>query len=158
LGLGRAPGSDQITARAVRRALLGSEDSFSQEVVELMGYFEPVEPGQRVQAVPGAGLKVPIWIPPVQVPIVSSSLASASPAARRSWFSIASRSRAFKAGVVVVASMSLRRAASRSLYLRNSGRLIIVVEIPSGTGRDCCNTIPPGMARDEVKRRGPIPV
>jgi hypothetical protein len=63
LRLGRAPGSDQITARAVRRALVGSEDSFSQEVVELMGYFEPVEPGQRVQAVPGAGLKVPIWIP-----------------------------------------------------------------------------------------------
>jgi hypothetical protein len=59
LGLGRAPGSDQITARAVRRALLGSVDSFPQEVVELMGYFEPAEPGQAVQAVPGAGLKVP---------------------------------------------------------------------------------------------------
>jgi luciferase family oxidoreductase group 1 len=62
LGLGRAPGSDQITARAVRRALLQSEDSFPQEVVELMRYFEPAEPGQRVQAVPGAGLDVPIWI------------------------------------------------------------------------------------------------
>ena len=62
LGLGRAPGSDQITARAVRRALLQSEESFPQEVIELMGYFEPAEPGQRVQAVPGAGLRVPIWI------------------------------------------------------------------------------------------------
>jgi luciferase family oxidoreductase group 1 len=62
LGLGRAPGSDQATARAVRRALLGSEDSFPQEVVELMHYFEPAEPGQAVQAVPGAGLDVPIWI------------------------------------------------------------------------------------------------
>ena len=62
LGLGRAPGSDQITARAVRRALLQSEESFPQEVLELMGYFRPVEPGQRVQAVPGAGLEVPIWI------------------------------------------------------------------------------------------------
>jgi len=62
LGLGRAPGSDQVTARAVRRALLGGEDSFPQEVVELMGYFAPVEPGQRVQAVPGAGMEVPIWI------------------------------------------------------------------------------------------------
>ena len=62
LGLGRAPGSDQITARAVRRALLQSEESFPQEVLELMGYFRPVEPGQRVQAVPGAGLDVPIWI------------------------------------------------------------------------------------------------
>ena len=62
LGLGRAPGSDQVTARAVRRALFGSEDSFPQEVVELMGYFEPAEPGQAVQAVPGAGLRVPLWI------------------------------------------------------------------------------------------------
>jgi len=62
LGLGRAPGSDQVTARAVRRALLGGEDSFPREVVELMGYFRPAEPGQAVQAVPGAGLEVPIWI------------------------------------------------------------------------------------------------
>src|SRR5438876_1251994 len=62
LGLGRARGSDQVTARAVRRALLGTEESFPQEVVELMGYFQPAEPGQAVQAVPGAGLEVPIWI------------------------------------------------------------------------------------------------
>jgi luciferase family oxidoreductase group 1 len=61
LGLGRAPGSDQVTARAVRRSLLGA-DNFPQDVVELMGYFEPAEPGQAVQAIPGAGLKVPIWI------------------------------------------------------------------------------------------------
>jgi luciferase family oxidoreductase group 1 len=62
LGLGRAPGSDQITARAVRRALLGGADSFPQDVVELMHYFAPAEPDQAVQAVPGAGLEVPIWI------------------------------------------------------------------------------------------------
>jgi luciferase family oxidoreductase group 1 len=62
LGLGRAPGSDQVTTRAVRRALLGGSENFPQEVVELMGYFEPAEPGQAVQAVPGAGLDVPIWI------------------------------------------------------------------------------------------------
>jgi luciferase family oxidoreductase group 1 len=62
LGLGRAPGSDQITARAVRRALLGGADQFPQDVVELMAYFEPAEPNQAVQAVPGAGLRVPIWI------------------------------------------------------------------------------------------------
>jgi luciferase family oxidoreductase group 1 len=62
LGLGRAPGSDQVTARAVRRALLGGAENFPREVVELMGYFEPAEPGQMVQAVPGAGLRVPIWI------------------------------------------------------------------------------------------------
>ena len=62
LGLGRAPGSDQVTARAVRRALLGGAEDFPQDVVELMHYFEPVAPGQTVQAVPGAGLRVPIWI------------------------------------------------------------------------------------------------
>src|SRR5438270_230140 len=56
LGLGRAPGSDQVTNRAVRRNLLGDVDQFPQDVVELMGYFQPAEPGQAVQAVPGAGL------------------------------------------------------------------------------------------------------
>jgi luciferase family oxidoreductase group 1 len=62
LGLGRAPGSDQITNRAVRRNLYGDVDEFPRDVVELMGYFQPAEPGQAVQAVPGAGLDVPIWI------------------------------------------------------------------------------------------------
>jgi luciferase family oxidoreductase group 1 len=61
LGLGRAPGSDQITAHAMRRNLSGGEE-FPQDVVELMAYFQPVQPNQHVQAVPGAGLTVPIWI------------------------------------------------------------------------------------------------
>src|SRR5215472_12808629 len=62
LGLGRAPGSDQITNRAIRRNLLAEVDQFPQDVVELMGYFQPADPDQAVQAVPGAGLEVPIWI------------------------------------------------------------------------------------------------
>src|SRR6266853_1049072 len=62
LGLGRAPGSDQVTARAMRRNLQSDADQFPQDVVELMAYFQPAEPGQSVQAVPGAGLQVPIWI------------------------------------------------------------------------------------------------
>ena len=62
LGLGRAPGSDQITNRAIRRNLLAEVDQFPQDVVELMSYFRPAEPDQAVQAVPGAGLEVPIWI------------------------------------------------------------------------------------------------
>jgi luciferase family oxidoreductase group 1 len=62
LGLGRAPGSDQLTLRAMRRNLLAGPEQFPQDVVELMGYFRPAEPGQRLQAVPGAGLEVPIWI------------------------------------------------------------------------------------------------
>jgi luciferase family oxidoreductase group 1 len=62
LGLGRAPGSDQITARAIRRNLMGDVDEFPQDVAEVMAYFRAAEPGQAVQAVPGAGLEVPIWI------------------------------------------------------------------------------------------------
>lgn len=61
LGLGRAPGSDPVTAAALRRTLSGGGDTFPHDVVELMGYFSP-EPGQRVRAVPGAGLSVPLWI------------------------------------------------------------------------------------------------
>ncbi|MGB6054554.1 MAG: LLM class flavin-dependent oxidoreductase [Burkholderiaceae bacterium] len=61
LGLGRAPGSDQITARALRRNLMSDADEFPRDVVELMDYF--ADSGrQPVRAVPGAGLDVPIWI------------------------------------------------------------------------------------------------
>src|SRR5258707_1665543 len=63
LGLGRAPGSDQVTARAMRRNLLSDADQFPQDVVELMAYFQPAEPGQAVQAVPSARLQVPTWNP-----------------------------------------------------------------------------------------------
>jgi luciferase family oxidoreductase group 1 len=62
LGVGRAPGTDQTTARALRRTLAGDIDAYPSDVVELMSYFEPARPGQAVQAVPGAGLKVPVWI------------------------------------------------------------------------------------------------
>jgi len=62
LGLGRAPGSDQLTARALRRNLASDPEEFPQDVLELMGYFQPAQPGQRVMAVPGAGLDVPLWI------------------------------------------------------------------------------------------------
>ena len=61
LGLGRAPGSDQLTTRALRRNPHAA-DTFPDDVVELMGYFRPPHPRQLVQAVPGAGLDVPIWI------------------------------------------------------------------------------------------------
>ena len=60
LGLGRAPGSDQTTARALRRNLASDADEFPQDVQELMDYFAG-KPGP-VMAVPGAGLEVPIWI------------------------------------------------------------------------------------------------
>jgi luciferase family oxidoreductase group 1 len=62
LGLGRAPGTDLATARALRRTLASDPEKFPQDVVELMRYFEPAQPGQQVVAVPGAGQSVPIWI------------------------------------------------------------------------------------------------
>ncbi|MET0295341.1 MAG: LLM class flavin-dependent oxidoreductase, partial [Phenylobacterium sp.] len=62
LGLGRAPGSDQTTARALRRTLVGDIDSFPNDVLELMNYFRPAQEGQPVIAVPGEGLDVPVWM------------------------------------------------------------------------------------------------
>jgi luciferase family oxidoreductase group 1 len=61
LGLGRAPGSDQITARALRRNLSSDSDEFPQDVIELMDFMSDA-PQQSVRAVPGLGTKVPVWI------------------------------------------------------------------------------------------------
>src|SRR4026209_1681935 len=61
LGLGRAPGTDQRTLLALRRDPM-SAARFLDDVVELQQFFEPAQPGQKVQAVPGSGLKVPLWI------------------------------------------------------------------------------------------------
>jgi len=61
LGLGRAPGCDQATARALRRNLESDPDQFPQDVLELLDYFA-AEPRQPVRAVPGQGLAVPVWI------------------------------------------------------------------------------------------------
>lgn len=74
LGLGRAPGTDQLTVRALRRHLTGGADTFPQDVAELQSYFQPATPGQSVRAVPGEGLSVPIWL-------LGSSLFSAQLAA-----------------------------------------------------------------------------
>lgn len=61
LGLGRAPGTDQNTLRALRRTTAAA-DSFPQDVLELQSFLAPAEPGQRIQAVPAAGTNVPLWI------------------------------------------------------------------------------------------------
>jgi luciferase family oxidoreductase group 1 len=74
LGLGRAPGTDQRTAWALRRNLQASDDQFPRDVVELQKLLAPEEPGQAVRAVPGVGLNVPIWL-------LGSSLFSAQLAA-----------------------------------------------------------------------------
>jgi luciferase family oxidoreductase group 1 len=62
LGVGRAPGTDQRTMRALRRNLAGDHDAFPQDVLELIAYLGPLSPEQPVHAVPGAGSEVPVWI------------------------------------------------------------------------------------------------
>lgn len=76
LGLGRAPGSDQMTARALRRERSGSADDFPDDVEELVRYLGPRTPDQKVIAVPGYGTEVPIWL-------LGSSLFSAQLAGMR---------------------------------------------------------------------------
>jgi luciferase family oxidoreductase group 1 len=61
LGLGRAPGTDQATMRALRR-YMGAVDNFAQDVVELQAWFHPAQPGQALRAVPGEGQDVPLWL------------------------------------------------------------------------------------------------
>jgi len=61
LGLGRAPGTDQATLRALRRSP-DMADRFPDDVLELLAYLEPASEGQRIRAVPGAGTRVPVWI------------------------------------------------------------------------------------------------
>lgn len=76
LGLGRAPGTDQATLRALRRERLEAADDFPQDVAELQRLLAPAQPGQRMIAMPGAGTNVPIWL-------LGSSLFSAQLAAER---------------------------------------------------------------------------
>ena len=75
LGLGRAPGTDPITSRALRREHLGAEQ-FPEDVARLQNLLGPLKPGQQVKAIPGAGTNVPIWL-------LGSSLFSAQLAAQR---------------------------------------------------------------------------
>jgi luciferase family oxidoreductase group 1 len=76
LGLGRAPGTDRITMRALRRDRVETEDDFPREVAELQQLLGEPRPGQQVIAMPGAGTQVPIWL-------LGSSLFSAQLAAER---------------------------------------------------------------------------
>ncbi|HEV7384375.1 MAG TPA: LLM class flavin-dependent oxidoreductase [Phenylobacterium sp.] len=62
LGVGRAPGTDQLTARALRRNLAGGVDQFPQDVMELLALLQDPQPGQAIRAVPGSGSKVPVWV------------------------------------------------------------------------------------------------
>ena len=62
LGLGRAPGGDQLTAQALRRTMVGGEDRFPRDVMELQAFLAPAAEGQALRAVPGEGTEIPLWI------------------------------------------------------------------------------------------------
>ena len=108
LGLGRAPGTDQAATRALRRYYTAA-DEFPADVVELLGYFDPVQPGQAVQAVPGAGIEVETWI-------LGSSLFGATLAARLGLrYAFASH---FAPDLLVEAVALYRREFTPSKWLR----------------------------------------
>lgn len=75
LGLGRAPGTDQVTMRALRRGRQETEEQFPQDVMEILHYFADAQPNQRITATPGQGTHVPVWL-------LGSSLFSAQLAAK----------------------------------------------------------------------------
>ncbi len=75
LGLGRAPGTDQVTMRALRRGRQETEEQFPQDVLEILSYLGDAKPNQRITATPGQGTHVPVWL-------LGSSLFSAQLAAK----------------------------------------------------------------------------
>jgi luciferase family oxidoreductase group 1 len=151
LGLGRAPGSDQITARAVRRALLGGADSFPQDVIELIQYFEPAEPGQAVQAIPGAGLRVPIWI-------LGSSLFGAQLAAYLGLpFAFASH---FAPGMMMEAIAIYRERFRPSAQLASPNVMLgitVVAAESDDEARFLYSSLQQSMLNNRTGRRGRVP-
>ena len=108
LGVGRAPGSDGLTARALRRGLNSTEDDFPRQVAELLAFLGPATPGQRLQAFPGTGTNVPVWL-------LGSSLYSAQLAAAMGLpFAFASH---FAPDLLLPAIQIYRRGFQPSLYL-----------------------------------------
>ena len=118
LGLGRAPGTDQATARALRRTLASNPDAFPQDILELLSYFEPRDPSDppgTIRAVPGEGLRIPIYI-------LGSSLFGAQVAAALGLpFAFASH---FAAGMMLQAIQVYRDRFKPSIF--GSGPYLIV--------------------------------
>ncbi|MBS1853539.1 MAG: LLM class flavin-dependent oxidoreductase [Acidobacteria bacterium] len=124
LGLGRAPGTDMLAARALRRDLAASAARFPQDVQELLHLFEPAAPGQAIRAVPGAGLRVPVWL-------LGSSLFSAELAAELGLpFAFASH---FAPSEMIPALTLYRRYFKPSPYLDRPYAMLTVNVIAADT-------------------------
>jgi luciferase family oxidoreductase group 1 len=151
LGLGRAPGSDQITNRAIRRNLLADVDQFPQDVVELMSYFQPAEPGQAVLAVPGAGLEVPIWI-------LGSSLYGAQVAAYLGLpFAFASHfAPAMMMQAIAIYRERFRPSAQLALPHVMLGAVVVAAE-SDHEARFLFSSLQQSTLNNRLGRRGPVP-
>ena len=128
LGLGRAPGTDMPTARALRRDLGNdSAERFPEDVTELRAYLSPTVPGQRIRAVPGEGLNVPIWL-------LGSSLYSAQLAAMLGMpFAFASH---FAPGAMMEAVQLYRSRFEPSEELKRPYAMLGVNVIAADTDRE----------------------
>ena len=128
LGLGRAPGTDMPTARALRRDLGNdSAERFPEDVTELRAYLSPTVPGQRIRAVPGEGLNVPIWL-------LGSSLYSAQLAAMLGMpFAFASH---FAPGAMMEAVQLYRSRFKPSEELKRPYAMLGVNVIAADTDRE----------------------
>lgn len=150
LGLGRAPGTDQPTARALRRYFDGA-DRFPQDVEELLHYFAPARPGQPVQAVPGAGIEVPVWL-------LGSSLFSAQLAAAMGLpFAFASH---FAPGAMDEALAVYRRDFRPSTRLEEPYAVLALNVVGAATGaeaRRLFTTQQQSFVRLRRGQPGPIP-
>ncbi|HYD51937.1 MAG TPA: LLM class flavin-dependent oxidoreductase [Gemmatimonadaceae bacterium] len=151
LGVGRAPGTDQATMRALRRSLGGSVDSFPQDVAELIGYFRRAAPGQVVRAVPGEGVEVPVWI-------LGSSLFGAQLAARLGLpFAFASH---FAPAMLEQALEAYRTQFEPSAHLARPHVMLgvnVVAADDDATARRLFTSIQQAFANLRRGRPGPLP-
>lgn len=127
LGIGRAPGSDGLTARALRRSLSQTGDDLPELLDELLRFLGPITPGQHVAAVPGAGTNVPVWL-------LGSSTFSAQLAARRGLpFAFASH---FAPELLYEAIQIYRRHFQPSIYLAKPYVMAGIPMIAAPTGEE----------------------
>ena len=124
LGLGRAPGTDPATSQALRRDIGAASQRFPQDVAELLHFFEPASSGQKVRAVPGEGLRVPVWI-------LGSSTFGAELAAQMGLpFAFASH---FAPADLVAALSAYRNSFRPSQYLAKPHAMIAVNVVAADT-------------------------
>lgn len=150
LGLGRAPGTDMGTARALRRGMDGA-DRFPQDVMELIHYLDEAEPGQTVRAIPGMGTQVPVWI-------LGSSLYGAQLAAHLGLpYAFASH---FAPGALDEAIEIYRRTFQPSRHLE-APYFMLAVNVFAGetdqAGHRLMSSMQQSMANLRTGRPGPLP-